>query len=127
MTATVKSGMGEGAYYISLPPYREQVNEKLGFYPFPGTLNIKLQDDGPDIRKKLNELPGIGLEGFMKEGRSFGEDLCYPCTIGGLEGAVIVPERGHYRDVLEVISPWHLRKELELREGSRVSVLVCHG
>src|SRR5919197_1426942 len=40
----VISGMGEGAYYMSLDGYKKQFREKLGYEPYPGTLNIKLQD-----------------------------------------------------------------------------------
>ena len=40
----VVSGMGEGAYYMALEGYRKQFKEKLGFEPYPGTLNVKLVD-----------------------------------------------------------------------------------
>ncbi|HOP09128.1 MAG TPA: DUF120 domain-containing protein, partial [Candidatus Methanofastidiosa archaeon] len=34
------TGMGEGKYYISRPGYRNQIINKLGFVPYPGTFNI---------------------------------------------------------------------------------------
>ena len=40
----VVSGMGEGSYYMSLFGYRKQFKEKLGYEPFPGTMNLKLID-----------------------------------------------------------------------------------
>src|SRR5918994_4141036 len=40
----VISGMGEGAYYMSLEGYRRQFREKLGYEPYPGTLNVRLTD-----------------------------------------------------------------------------------
>ena len=36
--------MGEGSYYMSLKGYKKQFKEKLGYEPFPGTLNLKLED-----------------------------------------------------------------------------------
>ena len=36
----VESGMGEGGYYICQAGYLKQFQEKLGFTPFEGTLNI---------------------------------------------------------------------------------------
>src|SRR5438270_8392425 len=39
---TVVSGMGEGAYYMSLEGYKIQFKEKLGYEPYPGTLNVRL-------------------------------------------------------------------------------------
>ncbi|MEM4417606.1 MAG: DUF120 domain-containing protein, partial [Nitrososphaerota archaeon] len=38
----VFAGFGEGAYYMSLSGYVSQMKEKLGFVPFPGTLNVSL-------------------------------------------------------------------------------------
>src|SRR5919199_700569 len=40
----VISGMGEGAYYMSLDGYRKQFKDKLGYNPYPGTLTVKLVD-----------------------------------------------------------------------------------
>lgn len=41
---TISSGMGEGAYYMSMKGYTKQFKTKLGYVPFPGTLNVKLKD-----------------------------------------------------------------------------------
>ncbi|MFA4936532.1 MAG: DUF120 domain-containing protein, partial [Candidatus Methanoperedens sp.] len=41
LSGKVITGLGEGQYYISLEGYRTQFREKLGFDPYPGTLNIK--------------------------------------------------------------------------------------
>ena len=38
----IVSGMGEGAYYMSLKGYTKQFKSILGYIPFPGTLNVKL-------------------------------------------------------------------------------------
>ena len=34
------SGMGEGAYYMSMKGYTKQFKSKLGYVPFPGILNV---------------------------------------------------------------------------------------
>lgn len=38
----VVSGLGEGAFYMSLEGYRKAFEKVLGYVPYPGTLNIKL-------------------------------------------------------------------------------------
>jgi len=48
----IVSGMGEGAYYMSLEGYKKQFKEKLGYEPFPGTLNLKLEDKIYTDKKK---------------------------------------------------------------------------
>ena len=76
------SGLGEGAYYVTKEGYRKQFIEKLGFDPYPGTLNIKVITEY-DL-KALSELetyPAIELEGFVDESRTFGSVKCYPAMI----------------------------------------------
>jgi len=43
------TGLAEGSYYVSKEGYRKQFRSKLGFDPFPGTLNIRLRkEDVPE-------------------------------------------------------------------------------
>lgn len=122
----VFSGLGEGAYYVSQPGYRRQFVEKLGFEPFPGTLNLRVK--GEDLEKilLLKRCPAVPIEGFIDGGRSFGPAGCYKAVLeGGIEGAVVVAMRGHYGDdVLEVIAPVNLRKALNLKDGDKVLIKV---
>ena len=121
----VVSGVGEGKYYVSLDGYRKQFEEKLGFTPFPGTLNLKIPKEQMYFRRMLDEEDGILIEGFRTEDRTFGEVKAFRCRIDGVEGAVIMPKRTHYsKDVLEVIAPISLRDRLGLDDGDEVEVEV---
>ena len=42
LTGRVKSGLGEGRYYMSQKGYRAQFAKRLGIDPYPGTLNLRL-------------------------------------------------------------------------------------
>jgi len=53
LQGTVVSGIGEGRYYMSLAPYVQQFSEKIGFAPYPGTLNIRLEPSSLQVRKRL--------------------------------------------------------------------------
>ncbi len=121
----VTSGLGEGKYYMSLEGYRKQFVEKLGFDPYPGTLNLKLAT-GEDIKiyQMLRKMDGILIEGFKQKDRSFGAVKCFKAYIDNIEGAVVIPLRSHYIDIMEVISPKKLRKELNLKDGDIVAVKV---
>jgi len=122
---TVVSGLGEGQYYVSIDGYSAQFQEKLGFKPYPGTLNIKIKENCLDLRKKLDELPYIKINGFSDGQRTYGASDCYPVTVGSVSGYIIVPERTHYRqDLLEIIAPVKMRTELNLKDGDEVSVVV---
>ncbi len=127
LEGTVFTGLGEGAYYISKEQYRKQFIEKLGFDPYPGTLNLKLTTDY-DIktRNELEAYPAIEIEGFTSEDRTFGPVKCYPLIIENkAKGALISAMRSHYdASVLEIIAPVPLRKSLKLKDGHKVKVEV---
>lgn len=111
------SGLGEGQYYISQPGYTRQFTEKLGFEPFPGTLNLHL--DRPFVEPSTS----VRVEGFQNGRRTFGAVRCYPAVVGDVPAAVIRPERSHYPDdVVEVIAPVNLRLELGLKDGDVVEL-----
>ncbi len=123
LTGKVITGLGEGQYYISLEGYRTQFIEKLGFTPYPGTLNVKLDTPSVDIRKGISA--DLEISGFTKDNRTFGRGSCFNIMIMDIKGAVIVPERTHYpEDIIEIIAPVNLRKYLKLRDGSTVEVEV---
>ena len=127
LEGTVFTGLGEGAYYIAKEYYRKQFIEKLGFDPYPGTLNLKLTTEYDlKTRTELEAYPAIEIQGFKNEDRTFGLVKCYPATIGNkVKGALISALRSHYDiSVVEIIAPVCLRKHLNLKDGHKVKVEV---
>jgi riboflavin kinase len=127
LEGTVFTGLGEGAYYISKEHYRKHFIEKLGFDPYPGTLNLKLTADYDlKTRTELEAYPAIEIQGFKNEDRTFGLVKCHPVTIDNkVKGALISALRSHYdNSVIEVIAPVCLRKHLNLKDGNKVKVEV---
>jgi len=120
------SGIGEGAWYVSQPGYRRQFVQKLGFDPFPGTLNLRLKRNYENERKLLETIPHIDIDGFRDGDRSFGSVICYRTKINDIEdGALISAIRTHYGDdVIELISPSNLRAKLRLKDGEIVRARV---
>ncbi|MBN1166271.1 MAG: DUF120 domain-containing protein [Methanospirillaceae archaeon] len=125
LTGIVESGLGEGAYYMSLAPYCRQFHTYLGFTPYPGTLNIRLSPAAVAIRKRLGMGNWHVIEGFESEGRTFGKVQCIGCTIQDITCGIIVPGRSHYpEDIIEVIAPTGLRESLCVSDGDEVTVEV---
>jgi riboflavin kinase len=127
LEGVVFTGLGEGAYYISKELYKKQFMEKLGFEPYPGTLNLKLTTDyDVKTRSELEAYPAVEVEGFRNEDRTFGSVKCYPVIIENkMKGALILALRSHYdTSVIEVIAPVFLRKHLKLKDGHKVKVEV---
>nr|WP_083805463.1 DUF120 domain-containing protein [Vulcanisaeta moutnovskia] len=125
LVGNVVSGLGEGSFYMSLDGYVKQFIEKLGFKPYPGTLNIRLKPEYIKYRLYLDALPGIYIEGFSNGVRTYGSVKCFKASIHGLPGAILLIERTHHGlDTIEIISPYRLRYELGLKDGDEVEVLV---
>ncbi len=127
LEGTVFTGLGEGAYYTTKEIYKDQFIEKLGFEPYPGTLNLKLTTDYDlKTRQELDAYPAIEIEGFKDEDRTFGAIKCYPVIIGNrIQGALISALRSHYdRSVVEILAPVNLRIQLKLRDGQKLKVEV---
>ncbi len=121
---SVKDGMGEGGYYISQKGYTEQFEKKLGFKPFEGTLNVIVDKEDVGKLDVVRATSGVFINGFSDNGRSFGDVIAYKARIRNLDCAVVVPERSHYVDVIEIICQYHLRRTLSLDTGDRVDVKV---
>jgi riboflavin kinase, archaea type len=122
--ATVFSGLSEGSYYMSMEGYRRQFRSKLGFDPFPGTLNLRVTRDSMSSRRELENHPFVPIDGFADKERTYGGARCYLVTVAGkVRGAIVVPIRAHYgEDVIEIIAPENLRKRLRLKDGDVVEV-----
>jgi len=118
---TVFSGTGNGKKFICLPWVKQQIEEKLGFSPYSGTLNIRLNKESAKKKILLEKAEGIEVEPQV----GYCPGVLFKACIGALECAVVVPKVPNYpSDVLEVIAPVCLRERLKLVDGSLVTVSV---
>ncbi len=127
LVGQVTSGLGEGSYYMSIPEYKERFREKLGFEPFPGTLNVKLLPEYIRYRLLLEKIPGLLIEGFVKNGRKFGSVKCFRAKVENLDipCAVLLIEKTHHGpEIIEVIAPVKLREYARLKDGDIISIQV---
>ena len=126
MNAILFSGLSEGSYYMSLEGYRKQFRSKLGFDPYPGTLNLRIAKESMSERREMNAFPHVSIEEFADKDRTYGGARCFHAIVNGkIRAAIVVPIRAHYgEDVLEIIAAENLRKLLRLKDGDVVSVRV---
>lgn len=129
LNGAVFSGLAEGSYYMSLEGYRKQFRSKLGFDPFPGTLNLRVRKEDLKERRLLESYPFIHIDGFANAKRSYGPAKCYRAVVNEkVSSAIVLPIRAHYgEDVVELIAPRSLRKQLRLKDGDTVRVRVTLG
>ena len=125
LSGELTSGYGQGGYYISQEKYKKQFEEKLGFEPFPGTLDIKLDEKSLKFKERIQRMRGIKIEGFETEERSFGNVKCFPGRIKEEEAALVLPDRTHHEEnIIEIISPIEIREKYELDDGAKIEVEV---
>jgi riboflavin kinase len=125
LEGTVFTGIGEGAYYITKDGYRKQFIERLGYDPYPGTLNMKLTNDyDMKARAELEAYPAIEIQAFKNENRTYGPVKCYPALINNrAKGAILFALRTHYdSSVIEIIAPNFLRQQLKLRDSQKIKI-----
>jgi len=120
----VVSGMGEGTYYLAQDGYIEQFHNHCGFKPFPGTLNVKIPHIEKNKLRLIKKFPGMEIEEFRTENRTFGAVKCFNATVNEEPCVLILPSRGHYSSILELISPKNLRKKLNLNDGDPVHISI---
>lgn len=121
------SGMGEGAYYMSLKGYTAQFKEKIGYTPYPGTLNVKLEKkEYSTAVKQLEFISGILIEGFSDEKRTYGWVKCYKALLNSSHACHLIRlERTHHdTSIVELISKTNLREAAGLKDNSQVTIEV---
>ena len=132
MEGILETGLGEGGYYISQKGYMHQFQEKLGWEPFEGTFNLRLNEDEVPKIEAMRAAEGMLINGFEQEGRTFGKAWVFECVLKNelktIENcAIISPKRTHYKRVVEVISPVFLRKEFNAEDGGIFTISVNLG
>jgi riboflavin kinase, archaea type len=119
MHGKIVSGLGQAQYFLTREGYSRQFVERLGYLPFPGTLNVQLEEPFPMGPK------AIKIEGFVEEDRTFGECWCCRIKLNGIDAAVVRPKRSLYPpELIEVIAPVQLRRALGLEDGDIVEVAL---
>lgn len=125
ISGIVSTGLGEGSYYMKQANYRERFKKELNFLPFPGTLDVKLDEGSLAVRETLVQMAGREIPGFQKDGRTFGPVKFFPARIGRVKGAIILPARSHHKNMLEFITGKNMRAMLGLKDGDEVEVEVA--
>jgi HAD superfamily hydrolase (TIGR01509 family) len=118
------SGLQKAAFFVQLDWVQEQCNAKLGFKPYPGTLNLQVLPEDVPVIKEISKRDGIEL---TSPDPSFCSGKVLLATVEGLSAAIMIPEeevRVHGNNIIEVIAPERLKDVLGVKEGDLVSLSV---
>jgi hypothetical protein len=119
MQGTVVAGSGTGKSFLALDGYFRQVREKLGFTPYLGTLNLKVERA---VVEDLRDMRGTVLQGFHESTETYGSVYCFPASVAEIGGFVVLPEKSTYDDVIEFIAPKKMRDAAHLKNFDKVAL-----
>jgi CTP-dependent riboflavin kinase len=124
LTGKIVSGAGEGAYFTQIEWVSRQCSEKLGFIPYPGTLNLDIAEEFFVTVESLEKEKGIEL---ISPDPKFCNGKAFPVLLGEMRAAIIMPEekvRVHPKNIIEIIAPLNLKAALNLKDGDSVTVVL---
>jgi riboflavin kinase len=128
VAGVVFSGRGEGSFYVSI--YAKQFEKVIGYRPYPGTLNIRLQeDDARRLSECLSKARASIVEPPRIEGAKLGGVYVYRARVyKGIDywdAYIVRPMITHYRgDVVELIAEGYLREILKVKDGDKLVLEV---
>ena len=124
LTGKVVSGVEKAAFFTQLDWVQEQCMQKLGFKPYPGTLNIEIEEDDISIVEALKREEGFKL---IPPDPNFCAATVLPVNIGGVKGAIVVPAENvniHENKIVEVVAGLSLRVALDVTDGDVVTLVI---
>ncbi len=120
LSGVIISGAGQAAYFTELEWVQRQCTEKLHFLPHPGTLNIRVDEEGLFALGERQKKAAIEL---LSPDPNFCNARVLLACLRDLPVAILMPDEKvniHDRNIIEVIAPVHLKETLSLRDGDRV-------
>ncbi|MBU2497682.1 MAG: CTP-dependent riboflavin kinase [Proteobacteria bacterium] len=124
LAGKVVSGSKRAAYFTRLDWVQSQCREKLGFTPYPGTLNLMVQEADLAVLASVKREEAIELVPGNPE---FCVATVIPVSVGPVEGAIIIPAedvRIHGEKIIEVMAPVRLKDALNVRDGDSVTLIL---
>lgn len=123
----VTSGLQKAGIFMQKDTYQQQYQEKLGFIPYNGTLNVKLKNDVEiNIKEKYNDKLKI-----IKGNEKLGDVYFLEATIYtndrkiSEKGAILFPTKTvHKIDTIEFVAKNRLREKMNLEDNSLVIVSI---
>jgi CTP-dependent riboflavin kinase len=123
ITGKIVSGAGEGAYFTQLGWVQQQCDEKLGFKPYPGTLNLEIPEEFLPAIELLDQKTGIEL---ISPDPQFCNAMVFQVSLQDIIGAMILPEekvRVHPKNIIEIIAPLNIKASLNVKDGDSLNVV----
>jgi riboflavin kinase, archaea type len=115
----IQRGLGESGNFLGISWVNNQIQEKMCFSPWQGTLNIVLEDG--EAQRILKARPA---ERIVAGEPGFCDAIIFCGMINQkYECGVIIPLVPSYpENILEIVAPVHLKKALKIGDGDMVEL-----
>ena len=120
------TGIGQGKHFTRLDWARAQFMEKLGIDPYPGTVNVIVDDpDAMPVWVRLKRTDGIRIDN-PNDGPHDCDARCYKVSIEGrIDAAIVLPEVDGYPPAqVELIAEVGVRDALDIEDGDSVRLEI---
>ncbi len=127
LNGKVVSGARKATFFTQLDWVKTQCEKKLGFRPFPGTLNIELRPESLTVIASMQKEKGLEL---VPSDPAFCSARIIPVLVEEIQAAIILPDekvRIHGRNIIEAIAPVYLRQMLNINDGDLVCLRIRTG
>ena len=124
LTGKIVSGVKQGAFFTQLDWFQSQCRDKLGFEPYPGTLNLEISIDDVPIIETLEQEDEID---FISPDSEFCSGKAFPVLVEGIRAAIVIPAeevRVHGKNIIEVISDQRLKDVVNVDDGDFVILSI---
>ena len=120
LSGKVTSGLGKASFFLSQDFYVNNFLKRCGFKPYPGTLNIIIEDDFLYEINRIKE----DCDNIIKPDEGFGAVKFINAVLNDeINGAIVFPAKSqHSVKYLEFIADIRLRDYLNLEDGNIVTV-----
>ena len=126
LSGRLATGIGMGTSFTQLPWAKEQFVERVGVDPFPGTINVIIDDsESMPVWVRLKQTDGIRMEN-PNDGPHDCDAKCWRVSINGkIDGAIVFPVVPDYPNAqVEVIAPVGVRDALGIEDGDAVTLTI---
>ena len=118
----IESGAGKGAYFTQVDWVVKQCENKLDMTPFPGTLNVRIDDE--TVHHLAEFLVSADAE-LIPDDPAFCVARVKKVMVNGIAAALVLPSedvRIHDNRTIELIAACSLKKHLGLEDGDGVTI-----
>lgn len=123
----VESGAGKGAFFTGLDWVVRQFEDKVGFRPSPGTLNVRII---PEDLDKLDAFYAVQDCDLVPDDPNWCSAGLRFAHVNGIPAAAVLPGddvRVHSKDVIELMCDRNVKQSLGIRDGDPVDITFDHG